>query len=101
MHSLHVLYCFLYSQSFNSGTAAASTADDHHDDRVQWGAEGRPEEVNASPSHTLLSKLIGPVANEILSRPGSCQETSGVCPIFAALTPACSLVASSMLGPEE
>jgi len=34
------------SQSLDPGTAAAVTADDHHDIRAGCGAEARPEEVN-------------------------------------------------------
>ena len=36
----------LCSQSLDPGTAAAFTADDHHDIRARCGAEARPEEVN-------------------------------------------------------
>jgi len=36
----------LCSQSLDPSTAAAVTADDHHDIRARCGAEARPEEVN-------------------------------------------------------
>lgn len=57
-------------------------------------------------THTLVFKLLcllSPVADEILSRLGSCQEdkNDGAWPTFAALIPARSLVASSIFGPEE
>jgi len=56
-----------------------------------------------SPTHNLLFKLMRLVTDEMLSWPGSCQEDKdgGTWPIFAALTLARSLVASSMFGPEE
>jgi len=43
---LHCFLSVLCSQSLDPGTAAAVTADGHHDIRARCGAEACPEEVN-------------------------------------------------------
>jgi len=57
---LHFLYCFPCSQSFNSGTVAAATADDNLVRGMVLKAV--PKKTTRSPIHTLLFTLIRPTA---------------------------------------